>query len=125
MLRDDRKSGEYDDKGVALLWHRRKQRHTLSISYTFQVNQIWLLTLEPNNADKILLVGFKLFSDLIKHLPDKEFDFTLFNSLMTYLGRGSFMFTPPPKDGVCLSSGNIVVMNDKASKLWIKYFLYY
>ena len=59
-----------------------------------------------------------------KHLTGKELDFTLYNSLVSYLGRSSFCFKSPPEDVLHLISGNVNFLNEKASMLRIKRFLY-
>ena len=76
--------------------------------------------LEPNYVEKIFMVNFSSFSQLAKYLTDKDLDFTLYNSLVSYLGRTSFIFKPPPKDIIHLISGDVIFLNDKASKLRIK-----
>ena len=74
----------------------------------FQGNPIWLLALEPNYVEKIFMVDFSSFSQLAKHLTDKELDFTLYNSLVSYLGRTTFIFKPPPTQIMYLISGDII-----------------
>ena len=70
------------------------------------------------------MVDIESFSQLAKHLTDKELDFTLYNSLVSYLGRSSFSFKSPPEDVLHLISGNVNFLNEKASVLRIKRFLY-
>ena len=96
------------------------RKRKLSVAMVFQGNPIWLLALEPNYVEKIFMVDFSSFSQLAKYLTDKDLDFTLYNSLVSYLGRTSFIFKPPPKDIIHLISGDVLFLNDKASKLRIK-----
>ena len=110
VLRHTRKT----EKGI--ITHNKK----IPMAMIFQGNPIWLLALEPNYVDKILIVEFQSFSQLAKHLTDKALDFTLYNSLVSYLGRSSFIFKSPPKDMIHLISGSVKFLNEKASKLQIK-----
>ena len=100
------------------------QKHKLSVALVFQGNPIWLLALEPHYVEKIFMVDFSSFTQLAKHLTDKELDFTLYNSLVSYLGRTTFIFQPPPKGIMHLISGSVNFLNEKASMLRIKNFLY-
>ena len=72
------------------------RKRKLSVAMVFQGNPIWLLALEPNYVEKIFMVDFCSFSQLAKHLTDKELDFTLYNSLVSYLGRTTLIFNSPP-----------------------------
>ena len=75
-------------------------------------------------VDNISIVKFESFSELAKYLTDKELDFTLYNSLVSYLGRSSFIYKSPAKDIVHIISGDVNVLYDKASMLRIKSVLY-
>ena len=111
---DDNVDMEYEyDQEVIERSKRKTERgiishnNKLSIAMIFQGNPIWLLALEPNYVKKIFMVDFESFSQLAKHLTDKELDFTLYNSLVSYLGRISFIFKSPPKNTLYLISGDI------------------
>ena len=128
---ENKVSMDYEYEQEVVLRHTRKteegiisQSKTISIAMIFQGNPIWLLALEPIYVDKIFMVEFHSFSQLAKYLTDKELDFTLYNSLVSYLGRSSFIFESPPKDTSYLISGSVKFLNDKASKLRIKTFTY-
>ena len=123
------KANDFENDSVKRLTRKTEQgiiaqNKKLSIAMVFQGNPIWLLALEPNYIDKIFMVDFASFSKLATHLTDNELDFTLYNSLVSYLGRSSFIFQSPPKNIVHLISGDVNFLNDKAAMLRIKKFLY-
>ena len=131
LVGDDKIAMEYEYDHDVVIRHTRKTEKgiitrikKLPIAMVFQSNPIWLLALEPNYVEKIFMVDFESFSQLAKHLTDKELDFTLYNSLVSYLGRSSFSFKSPPEDVLHLISGNVNFLNEKASVLRIKRFLY-
>ena len=131
LVGDDKVAMKYEYDHNIIVRHTRQtekgiitQKKQLSVAMVFQGNPIWLLALEPNYVEKIFMVDFSSFSQLAKYLTDKDLDFTLYNSLVSYLGRTSFIFKPPPKDIIHLISGDVIFLNDKASKLRIKNFLY-
>ena len=131
LVGDDKIAMEYEYNHDVVIRLTRKtekgiitRNKKLPIAMVFQSNPIWLLALEPNYVENIFMVDFESFSQLAKHLTDKELDFTLYNSLVSYLGRSSFSFKSPPEDVLHLISGNIKFLNEKASKLRIKRFLY-
>ena len=127
---DDKVAMEYEYDYEVIRKTRQTEKgiitpqHKLSVALVFQGNPIWLLALEPNYVEKIFMVDFGSFCQLAKHLTDKELDFTLYNSLVSYLGRSSFSFKSPPEDVLHLISGNVNFLNEKASKHRIKRFLY-
>ena len=127
LVGEDKVAMEYEYDHDVIVRHTRQtekgiitQKKKLSVAMVFQGNPIWLLALEPNYVEKIFMVDFSSFSQLAKYLTDKDLDFTLYNSLVSYLGRTSFIFKPPPKDIIHLISGDVNFLNDKASKLRIK-----
>ena len=124
LVGEDKVAMEYEYDHDVIVRHTRQtergiitQKKKLSVAMVFQGNPIWLLALEPNYVEKIFMVDFSSFSQLAKYLTDKELDFTLYNPLVSYLGRSSFIFKPPPKDIIYLISGDVIFLNDKASKL--------
>ena len=104
LVGDSKVSIEYEyDHGV-ILRHTRKTEKViithnkkLSVSMIFQSNPIWLLALELNYVENISMVDFESFSQLAKYLTDKELDFALYNSLVSYLDMPYFIFKSPPK----------------------------
>ena len=131
IVGEDKVSMEYEYEHEVVLRHTRRtekgiisQNKKISTAMIFQGNPIWLLALEPIYVDKIFMVEFQSFSQLAKYLTDKELDFTLYNSLVSYLGRSSFIFKAPSKDTIHLISGSVHFLNDKVSKLRMNFFLY-
>ena len=96
----------------------------LSVAYCFEANPIWLLSLDPKNTAHIYLVDMKSFSDLMNHLTSNNLDVTLYNSLVSFLGRSTFRFTAPPSGILYLISGSISFLNDKASYLRQERFIF-
>ena len=104
IVGENKVSMEYEYEHEVVLRHTRKtekgiisQSKKISIAMLFQGNPIWLLALEPIYVDKIFMVEFHSFSQLAKYLTDKELDFALYNSLVSYLDMPYFIFKSPPK----------------------------
>ena len=96
------------------------KRKRLSIAVVFQNGPIWLLGLMHNDINKIYVNAFKSFSDFANHLTDKQLDVTLYNSLVSYLGRGSFVLSPLPTHVLYLISGDVKFLYEKATQPRIK-----
>ena len=72
----------------------------LAFALVFQLVPVWLLSLTPGITSIIYIVEFNSFVGLIQHLTTNHLDVELYNSLVTYLGRGLFSFNPPPANAL-------------------------
>ena len=91
----------------------------------FEHLPIWMFVLNPSHYNKIYFTDFLLFTDLWEHIEHYISCHTsLFDNLITAIGRKSCHFALVTHTGIVLASGSIPFFNERAQKLRKKKGIY-